>query len=1455
MRKLYNITYLKIFVRVIYMERGLKTILSMILVAVLAAGVFAAPASAGERAGKQKKKAFIISHFHCDPVWTNTQAGEIMRSLDVVNQQLEYASEEPKFRFILSEIDYLKPYWDAYPWRRQAIMELAEKGRIEFTGGYCEPDEAEVSGEGIIRNFIYGKIYKESVFDTIVDTAAQHDVFGHTVQLPQILLGTGHKYSQYARGNLTDMPSEYNQLAPDGSSIITKRIDYGGNAGDAFYFVKDRNYYDLTNNAVFMSGGDFREPDRQIGGLLKNTKSYLIYSGTHKIFFQSLLKDAREQGVVIPEISRDHTPLLVGCYTSRIETKWANRMLENLLIDSEKFNTLYSLQTGKEYPWLELDRAWRMLLYAQHHDALPGTSTDNVNLDLLSGWHEAMAAAWKARDRALNGLATFVDTAGAAPAGVIKPLVVFNSLNWERGDLVEAEIDFDSPVPAFRIVDSTGVDVPFELIEPVSAGPIGRAHVIVASPDVPSFGYTVFYITAADSFAAGVVPVRENISQMENNLYSIKVDPKRGGGISSIYSKKLKREFIDSSVGLGNTVYAAKENKDKVECPWSIHTTGQYWGTADYPADEVWVERSAVRSRLIVKTSPRVAKVNIMDQFDDLKEVVDQEVLPEMVREVVIYNDTPRIDFFTHMNDYKANDILFKVGFPADLPGTVPMFEERFATIGRERNTENFLFYDFWREPGVKRGREYPAYNWMDLSPTTSINFTDGSGAVTAQYPLAIGELVVTDSNAVKTAANALAVALVKKGVTTTPTDHEKKRTNEYYGFRVSLGTGDNEYSASLLEKLGAARRGEFDKCVADSGYCMLFAADDESVTDPPQSRPIPILIARAASDADLDRMVADIAVSLEKNNSISLPASSNLAKAEGMMSGHGLALINYGNPGNSVEANNTMMLTLMKSPTGWPSGRGWEDNWAAQRWNHRFRYALVPHEGDWLEARVVRTGYEFNNPMHAIPTGLHSGSMKPGGHSFMEVKDADVVVTSFKPAGYPVIDGAAEVKTPGAVSIRMYNPEYMPTSGTVSMGFDFSGVKIADMLDRPVSDCGGAGGAFDVELSPFKIGTYILDTPDSIEFAPTVPEYDGVPQYIRYWETNENVPPEGYMPVSVILQSNGYADGGSTLKLRVTVSSNVRDRGFEGDVKFSLPDGASLAGDTKFKTGPMGVGSFDVEVKGLDQSKLTRQYISAVVEFAGREYEDVLHFSNWKVHRGDVGNGGDAELDDSGWETAALSKFWSRGHGEPGVTWYRKNMVVPEGMGDIQFTFEKPYNSGIEVYIDGELVRKEGPGIQHTPLVNRTRNRRKGQMIDETQIAIRLEEKEAGDPAWCSAFMGSEALFNGDVVGAYDKNLTVRRGGKGRFSVEFVNPFDQPLQGRAILASPVETWPEGGAYRLMDITPAAVLFEAGAGGTAKIGFDVGVPDDAMPGTHVAAVKFVYKGKVAYTGPVKITIE
>ena len=112
---------------------------------------------------------------------------------------------------------------------------------------------------------------------------------------------------------------------------------------------------------------------------------------------------------IMPQ-TRDMNPVYTGKDVSYADTKLAARAGEVAVLEGERLATLAWLD-GAAYPAESLDKAWRQLAYGAHHDAITGTESDEVYLDLLAGWREA----WQRGDAARQDAVAFL--AGDARPG------------------------------------------------------------------------------------------------------------------------------------------------------------------------------------------------------------------------------------------------------------------------------------------------------------------------------------------------------------------------------------------------------------------------------------------------------------------------------------------------------------------------------------------------------------------------------------------------------------------------------------------------------------------------------------------------------------------------------------------------------------------------------------------------------------------------------------------------------------------------------------------------------------------------------------------------------------------------------------------------------------------------------------------------------------------------------
>ena len=139
-------------------------------------------------------------------------------------------------------------------------------------------------------------------------------------------------------------------------------------------------------------------------------------------------------------------PIYTGKDVSFIDTKQAQRVAENTLLAAEKFGTIATL-FGARFPAEAVDKAWRQLLFGAHHDGITGSESDQVYLDLLGGWREAVELGRGVLDGALRYLGASIDTTGDGVA-----VTVFNAMSWPRTDIARVEIDVPDVRPASRSV-------------------------------------------------------------------------------------------------------------------------------------------------------------------------------------------------------------------------------------------------------------------------------------------------------------------------------------------------------------------------------------------------------------------------------------------------------------------------------------------------------------------------------------------------------------------------------------------------------------------------------------------------------------------------------------------------------------------------------------------------------------------------------------------------------------------------------------------------------------------------------------------------------------------------------------------------------------------------------------------------------------------------------------------
>ncbi|MCP2261922.1 Glycosyl hydrolases family 38 C-terminal domain-containing protein [Streptoalloteichus tenebrarius] len=1143
----------------------------------------------------------MVSHFHYDPVWWNTQgaytsdwdrldfpasgrARHQMAGFDLVRAHLDLALREPEYRFVLAEVDYLKPYWDTHPADRAVLRRLLAEGRLEIMGGtYNEPNTNLTSPESTIRNFAHGTGFHRHVLGADPETAWQLDVFGHDPAFPGMAADAGLSNSSWARGpfhqwgpmELRDgvkgdptrmqFRSEFEWLSPSGRGVLTHYMADHYSAGywmdssptleaaeEATYeLFKGLRKVATTRHVLLPVGTDYSPPNKWVTRIHRDWNSRYTWPrfvcSLPRDFFAAVRAELAERGVAPAPQTRDMNPIYTGKDVSYIDTKQAQRATEDALLQAERFAVFAALLTGARYPDAAFAKAWAQLVYGAHHDGITGSESDQVYIDLVTGWREARDLAVGARDAALARLSSIVDTGPRAGT----PVVVWNPLTRDRADLVTVRLG-GRPPGGVMVVDGVGRELPC-LVEH------DGASVTFLAEDVPSLGWRTFRVLPSTSDHQGWSEVEG--TEIRNEHYRLTVDPARGGGVCSLVELATGRELIATG-RLGNELAVYQEYPAHPrfgEGPWHLLPRGPVTTSGSRPASSVRALRCAVGERVEVRG----------------------EVGPvRFTQRITLWRGVRRVECSTVVEEFTGSDELLRVRWPCPVPGGSPVSEVGDAVIGRG---VGFPDVDTATHPWTL---DNPAYTWFGLGSTARVRV---NGAVRS---LGVAEVVVPHRDEAAPLARDLVCALARSGVTATTGEAGGSRygnldvDSNLPDFRIALGgPARNAFTAEVIGRAGLAWHAELDRQLAETGRAVLWVPAEHALcavwapgADLTDARALPVLVVAARDEADLPAVVADLAADLDDHEIV--------VEQRGPVEEHGMeertvALLNRGMPGFVVDAHGTLHASLLRSCTGWPSGI-WIDppkrttpdgsGFQLQHWTHVFEYALVSGEGDWRDVDVPGASAAYAQPLLAVPVLDQDRAGEPArlaDHgSLLRVEPADRVwLGALKAAGNPLTRCSAEPADPStSVAVRLVETRGEPTTATVTSSvLRLADAARADLLEHPGIPL-RANDGLTAELSGYEIATFVAkpvpttgllgEAGDRDHGRLLAPEAeDAQPLYARYWLHNRGPAPLGGLPASVHVEpTRAEVAPRGTVTMAVSVASDRTDGDLRGTVRIVTP-------------------------------------------------------------------------------------------------------------------------------------------------------------------------------------------------------------------------------------------------------------------------------------------------------------
>ncbi|MBD2567289.1 alpha-mannosidase [Anabaena lutea FACHB-196] len=629
-----------------------------------------------------KSKIHLLGHAHLDLAWLWPVAETWKAAVSTFESVLRLQADFPELVFCHTTPALYAWVEEYRPDLFAEIQNQVKAGKWEVLGGFwVEPDLNLISGESIVRQLLYGQRYFQERFGKISPVVWVPDTFGFCATLPQFFANAGIEFfvTQKLRWNDTTK-FDYGAFwwrSLDGSQIFSFMSAPIGETVDpvkmATYACDWETQTGLHDSLWLPGVGDHGGgPTRDMLEIARRWEHSPIFPKLEFTTSEKYLQQIKSQSHNLP-VWEDELYLEFhrGCYTTHADQKRWNRKSENLLYEAELFATLANVVFGVQYPQDEIEAAWKKVLFNQFHDILPGSSITQVYEDALPEWQQVEQVGNNILDESLSAIASHI-TLPQPPQPHSIPIIIFNSLNWQRSQVVSVTLPQNNQT--WEIYNIDGNQLPSQQSE----------DSLFFLATVPSIGYQIYWLS----------PTSENPhihnSQLpqnwilENEYLRVQVNPETGD-LKSVFDKIQQREILN---GAGNQLQAFEDS-------------GQYWDawnidpdytTKPLPATELksiqWLESGEIQQRL---------------------RVVRQLGNSEFCQDYILQTGSPLLKIANTVN-WQENQVLVKTAFPVNVETDFATYEIPCGAIRRSTNPQT---------PAEKAKWEVPALRWADLTTNT----------------------------------------------------------------------------------------------------------------------------------------------------------------------------------------------------------------------------------------------------------------------------------------------------------------------------------------------------------------------------------------------------------------------------------------------------------------------------------------------------------------------------------------------------------------------------------------------------------------------------------------------------------------------------------------------------------------------------------------------------------------
>ncbi len=633
----------------------------------------------------------LTGHAHLDLAWLWPIAETWEVAIKTFASVLKLQTEFPELIFSHSSPALYAWIEQNRPDVFQNIQVKVETGQWEIAAGlWVEPELNLINGESICRQILYGQEYAKEKFGQISRVAWLPDTFGFCQQLPQLLKLGGIEYfvTQKLRWNdTTQFPHDWFWWqAPDGSQVLSYM---SAPIGERIEPVKMAEYAQAWSEKTNLKQSLWLPGVGDHGGgptkdMLEIYRRWQRLDGVSpQLKFSSVVNyldaiKATSDLETLP-LWRDELYLEFhrGCYTSHADQKQANRTCEILLYQAELWSALATLILDAPYPQEHLEQLWKKVLFNQFHDILPGSAIPDVFSDANQAWDEVKTQGTQLLDQAQAAILTaIVSTEPPVPGAY--PLVVFNSLNWTRSEVIKVDLG-ELGNQAWTVQDRQGY--------PLRCHQDG-AEISFWLWDTPGVGYQLVWLCPKPHFSSPATPPLGYV--LENGFLQAEIHPQTGE-ITNLYDKLNQR-----------AVFNAPANQLQL---W--RDQGQYW--------DAWNIDPNYADHPLVKPTLLEIKWQAWTDLEQRIRVRWQWRNSTIQQDYCLAVNTPVLRIETQL-DWQDPHVLLKAVFPLSFEAPKASYEtpcgvtERF-TLPNPDNPE-MTNHD-------QAKWEVPALQWADMTEAT----------------------------------------------------------------------------------------------------------------------------------------------------------------------------------------------------------------------------------------------------------------------------------------------------------------------------------------------------------------------------------------------------------------------------------------------------------------------------------------------------------------------------------------------------------------------------------------------------------------------------------------------------------------------------------------------------------------------------------------------------------------